>query len=266
MIAPQHIFIIFNMPPRFFCRVPLPRQHFPETIALDDECARHVRVLRLNEGDAVTLFDGEDGNGARQGEATAFIKTIDKRTISVEISAWRKVSRESTLDIAIMQALATGDKMDLIIQKAVELGVTELVPLRTSRSTLKLDAERADKRVQHWRGVAIAACEQCGRNVVPTVQPIQSLEQALQSTRALAILHPDDGTNGAVSMPTWAASNRGKPLGILVGPEGGFSDLEVAQAVAKGATLATLGPRVLRTETAGLAALAILQSTLGDLG
>ncbi len=265
MIAPQHI-TTNPMPPRFFCRVPLPRQHFPETIALDDECARHVRVLRLNEGDALTLFDGEDSSGSRQGEATAFIKTIDKRTISVEISAWRKVSRESPLDIGLFQALATGDKMDLIIQKAVELGVIEVIPLRTSRSTLKLDAERAEKRNQHWRGVAVAACEQCGRNVVPPVRVVQSIDDALKSTRVLAVLHPDDETSGTVSLPGWAAANRGKTLGILVGPEGGFSELEVSQAMTKGATLVRLGPRVLRTETAGLAALAILQSTLGDLG
>ncbi len=266
MIAPQPIITTNTMPPRFFCRVPLPRQHFPETIALDDECARHVRVLRLNEGDAVTLFDGEDGNGTRQGEATAFIKTIDKRTISVEISAWRKVSRESTLDIAIMQALATGDKMDLIIQKAVELGVTELVPLRTSRSTLKLDAERAEKRIQHWRGVAVAACEQCGRNVVPNVTEIQTIDEIPASTRCLGLLHPKGGVDRRVSLLAWAQSNAGKPLAIMVGPEGGFSDVEIAAAEAKGATVVTLGPRVLRTETAGLAALSILQSTLGDLG
>ncbi len=299
------------MPPRFFCRTPLPRQHFPQVIALDDDCARHVRVLRLAEGDVITLFDGVTDQTTKAGEATAVIKTIDKRSMAVEITAWHEVQRESGLDVALIQSLATGDKMDLIIQKAVELGVTEVVPLRTSRSTLKLDAERAEKRLVHWRGVAIAACEQCGRNVVPPVTKIHSIEELLITplsrrtpgsrggqvientkgldsglrrndeicgflevaidqtqalTRCLGILHPESGADRRVSLLAWAQANAGKPLGILVGPEGGFSDVEIAAAVAKGATLVTLGPRVLRTETAGLAALAILQSTLGDLG
>ena len=254
------------MPARFFCRTPLPRQEFPQAILLDDDCARHVRVLRLAEGDVITLFDGVADKKANAGEATAVIKSIDKRSIGVEITAWRAVQRESSLDVALIQALATGDKMDLIIQKAVELGVTEVVPLRTSRSTLKLDAERAEKRLVHWRGVAVAACEQCGRNVVPAVTEIHSIDQTQALARCLGILHPESGADRHVSLLTWANANAGKPLGILVGPEGGFSDVEIAAAVANGATLVTLGPRVLRTETAGLAALAILQSTLGDLG
>ena len=251
------------MPPRFYCRSLLPRQDFPQSIVLDDECARHVRVLRLAEGDAITLFDGAGDRAP--GEATAVIKTIDKRSIQAEITAWHVAQRESPLDVALMQALATGDKMDLIIQKAVELGVTAVIPLRASRSTLKLDAERAEKRVLHWQGVAVAACEQCGRNVVPPVGVVQSLVETLTSTRCLGILHPENGVHKRVSLLAWAQANAGKPLALLVGPEGGFSDVEVAAAVAKGATVVSLGPRVLRTETAGLAALAILQSTLGDL-
>ncbi len=254
------------MPPRFYCQTILPRQNFPQSIVLDDECARHVRVLRLAEGDAITLFDGAGDQASTPGEATAVIKTIDKRSIQVEITAWHVAQRESPLDVTLMQALATGDKMDLIIQKAVELGVTNLLPFRSTRSTLKLDAERAEKRVLHWQGVAVAACEQCGRNVVPTVSDVQSFDQTLTSTRCLGILHPESGVHKRVSLLVWAQANAGKPLALLVGPEGGFSDVEVAAAVAKGATVVSLGPRVLRTETAGLAALAILQSTLGDLG
>ncbi|MBC7624551.1 MAG: RsmE family RNA methyltransferase, partial [Aeromicrobium sp.] len=136
------------MPPRFYSSIKLPRAHFPKSQALDDAAAQHVRVLRLAVGDAVTLFDGDPNKSV--GEAAAIIKLIDKNSVVVEISAWRSRSAESSLDISLMQALAVGDKMDLIVQKAVELGVTEIVPLRTARATLKLDAERAEKRVAHW--------------------------------------------------------------------------------------------------------------------
>lgn len=248
------------MAPRFYCRVQLAKHGFPVSIALDVDSAQHMRVLRLREGDSVTLFNGEGG------EAAAHIKSIDKRTVTVEIFAWRDVDRESPLDIALMQSLATGDKMDLIVQKAVELGVSEFVPLRTLRSTLKLDPARAEKRVLHWRGVAIAACEQCGRNVIPGVSEIKSLDEIPISARCLGILHPESHADKGLSLLTWAKTNPGKPLGIMVGPEGGFADDEIVTAIAKGATLITLGRRVLRTETAGLAAIAILQSTLGDLG
>jgi 16S rRNA (uracil1498-N3)-methyltransferase len=250
------------MPPRFYCQTKLPRQHFPTTIALDDASAGHVRVLRLREGDAITLFNGD---ALHEGEATAFIKIIDKRSVSVEVSAWRKISRESPLNITLIQSLATGDKMDLIIQKAVELGVSAIVPIRAQRSTLKLDAERAEKRVTHWQGVAIAACEQCGRNVVPMVSPIQSFDESLAMAGVLGILHPEVHANAGVSLSAWALKHPKTPLSIMVGPEGGFTDIEIAAAVNKGAALITLGTRVLRTETAGLAAISILQAAMGDL-
>jgi 16S rRNA (uracil1498-N3)-methyltransferase len=251
------------MPPRFFCQTRLPRKHFPLTLALDDNAAQHVRVLRLAVGDAVTLFNGDDANS---GEAAAFIKTLDKKTVSVEISAWRNISRESPLNITLMQSLATGDKMDLIIQKAVELGVSAVIPVRAARSTIKLDAERAEKRVAHWRGVAIAASEQCGRNVVANISAIQSFDESLISAGTLGVLHPEIAANTSVSLIRWAQQHAEKPLAILIGPEGGFTDAEVALAVSHGATVISLGQRVLRTETAGLAAIAILQSHLGDLG
>ena len=251
------------MPPRFYSTIKLPRAHFPKSQALDDAAAQHVRVLRLAVGDAVTLFDGDPNKSV--GEAAAIIKLIDKNSVVVEISAWRSRSAESSLDISLMQALALGDKMDLIVQKAVELGATEVVPLRAARATVKLDADRAEKRVLHWNAVAVSACEQCGRNRVPSVTDIRSLDsavtQGLTHGRRLAILHP----NGGESLISWAAQTPGAPLALLVGPEGGFTDQEIAQAVSLGATKVTFGPRVLRTETAGLAALAALQAVLGDL-
>ncbi len=250
------------MPPRFFSATPLPRHALPARFTLSEDAAQHVRVLRLAVGDVITLFDG----GADEGEATAGIVSLGKKTVEVEVSAWVARSVESALHITLMQALAVGDKMDLIVQKAVELGAGQIVPLRSTRSTLKLDGERAEKRVAHWNGVAVAACEQCGRNRVPNVTQVCGLEQAMSMSSpanlAAALLHPE----GGVPLARWAAAHKGAPLAILVGPEGGFTEQEIAQAVALGATLVTFGPRVLRTETAGLAALAALQATLGDLG
>ncbi|MFN5190584.1 MAG: RsmE family RNA methyltransferase, partial [Burkholderiales bacterium] len=154
---------------------------------------------------------------------------------------------------------------DLIVQKAVELGVAEVVPLRAARATLKLDAERAEKRVAHWNAVAVSACEQCGRNRVPGVTELRSIDNALavsqQQGRRMAILHPE----GRESLTSWATRQSGASLALLIGPEGGFTDQEIDTAIAQGATKVTFGPRVLRTETAGLAALAAIQAILGDL-
>ena len=261
------------MPPRFHCALPLASLPASATLALDAASAQHVRVLRLAVGDAITLFNGIDN-----GQASAIIRAIDKCEVQVEMSGWQPVSRESPLDIVLLQSLATGDKMDLIVQKAVELGVSAIQPMRSARSTLKLDGERADKRVAHWQAVAIAACEQCGRNIVPSVAPIASFaifNETRHSARHLGILHPeipaDIGVSNFTQLPTqpfarWLRANAGQPVGVMVGPEGGFSDAEVAQAVAAGATLVAMGARVLRTETAGLAALAIAQALAGDLG
>ena len=250
------------MPPRFFSAIPLPRHALPASFTLSGDAARHVRVLRLAVGDAITLFDG----GADEGEAAACIVSLGKKTVEVNVSRWAARSVESSLHISLIQALAVGDKMDLIVQKAVELGAGRIVPLRATRSTLKLDGERAEKRVAHWNGVAIAACEQCGRNRVPEVTQVCGLEEALglssPAKLAAALLHPE----GGVPLGRWAAAHKGAALAILVGPEGGFTEQEIAQALALGATLVTFGPRILRTETAGLAALAALQTTLGDLG
>ncbi|AMS31290.1 hypothetical protein AEM42_00740 [Betaproteobacteria bacterium UKL13-2] len=266
------------MPPRFFSSAPLPRANFPAIYTLDAAAAQHVRVRRLSVGDALTLFDGAAVEP--RGEAAAVITAIDKKSVAVEISMWRTRSAESPIDVSLIQALAVGDKMDLIVQKAVELGAAEIVPLRAARATLKLDAERAEKRVAHWNAVAISACEQCGRNRVPSVSDVQSLEGALAKTgeqgRRTAILHPQ----GGISLSSWAAQAvqavqgtqvaqvaqaPGVPLALLIGPEGGFTDQEIDQAIAQGATKVTFGPRTLRTETAGLAALAAIQAILGDL-
>jgi 16S rRNA (uracil1498-N3)-methyltransferase len=275
MILASPSFDCHDMPPRFFSSAPLPRANFPAIYTLDAAAAQHVRVRRLSVGDALTLFDGAAVEP--RGEAAAVITAIDKKSVAVEISMWRTRSAESPIDVSLIQALAVGDKMDLIVQKAVELGAAEIVPLRAARATLKLDAERAEKRVAHWNAVAISACEQCGRNRVPSVSDVQSLASALtrsgEQGRRTAILHPQ----GGISLSSWAAQAAqgtqvaqvaqapGVPLALLIGPEGGFTDQEIDQAIAQGATKVTFGPRTLRTETAGLAALAAIQAILGDL-
>lgn len=255
------------MPPRFFSPTPLPRTQTPVALELDASIVQHLHVLRLSVGDAIVLFDAQTNEAEKsdEGELLATIATLERRHATATAEAWRTTQRESPLDITLVQALAVGDKMDLIVQKATELGATCVAPIRSTRTTLKLDAERAAKRLQHWRGVAIAACEQCGRNRLPRIADIADLDQAVaQATKsgACAILHPD----GGVSLHNWMQVHRQQALAIIVGPEGGFTDEEIALARAHGAALVTLGPRVLRTETAGLAALAVMQACAGDLG
>jgi 16S rRNA (uracil1498-N3)-methyltransferase len=243
---------------------PLPRvahggAAWPQACTLDESIAGHIRVLRLCEGEAVTLFDGEGG------EFAATITQIAKRQVMVSLLAFDAVERESPRAITLVQALATGDKMDWIIQKATELGVAAIQPISTERATAKLTAERVEKRHAHWRAAAIAACEQCGRNRVPVIHPIQTLDAWLNACLKLPgadlrlMLHPF----ATASLLTHAET---KPVAILIGPEGGFSDDELARAERAGVTAVRFGPRTLRTETAGLAAIAALQTVAGDLG
>jgi 16S rRNA (uracil1498-N3)-methyltransferase len=255
------------MPPRFFSPTPLPRTQTPFTVDLDASIAQHLQVLRLKVGDAIVLFDGQarQADTNEEGELLATIAALERRHATATAETWQITKRESPLVITLAQALAVGDKMDLIVQKATELGAACVVPVRSARTTLKLDAERAAKRLQHWHGVVIAACEQCGRNRVPHIADIADLDQALTQAAAngaCAILHP----NGGISLRDWTQAHQQQPMTIVVGPEGGFTDEEIALARSRGATLVTLGPRVLRTETAGLAALAVMQASAGDLG
>ena len=218
-------------------------------VELPPAIAHHaLKVLRLGRGDAVVLFDGSGGElHARLGAS---------RTVAVD-GQWREVSRESPLDIVLVQALASSDKMDWIIQKAVELGVTGIIPVQAARSVLRLAGERADKKLEHWRRVVIAACEQCGRNRLPFVAPVQSLAACLAQTSKAArwVLAPGGERLSAVQ-PVPAS------IHLFVGPEGGWSDEELALHADSQAI--SLGSRVLRTETAGLAALAALQARAGD--
>ena len=238
--------------PRFYCREALaPGAH----IDLPEPVARHaVRVLRLPPGAAMVLFDG------RGGEYEARIQRIERERVVAELGAWRDVERESRLSVTLVQAVQAGDKMDFTIQKAVELGIKDIVPVDSRRSVIRLSGERAGKRVAHWQGVAAAACEQCGRNQVPNVAPLEKLENwlAKPAHEGLRLMLMPDAENTLASLPPV------ENVQLLIGAEGGLDPQEVIAARQAGFKAVRLGPRVLRTETAGLAALAAMQALWGD--
>lgn len=238
--------------PRIFHPQPLAAQN---RVTLDDNAARHVaRVLRLNLGAELTLFDGHGG------EYPATIVELGKRLVEVELGTQRNIEMESPLHITLAQGISKGERMDYTIQKAVELGVSRIAPLDTERSVVNLKGERQEKKQSHWRGVIISACEQCGRNTLPELLPQQNLAAWLQNGL--------DGSGLLLDHRADATINSLQPKGaitLLIGPEGGLSEQEREQALAVGYQGVRLGPRVLRTETAALTALAALQSRFGDL-
>ncbi len=227
-------------------------------ITLPEDSAAHlVRVLRLREGDACVLFNG-DGH-----DYPARLVQVGKREAVVELGHATPANNDSPLRITLLQGIARGEKMDLILQKATELGVAAIMPVNGERTEVKLDAERAGKRLAHWREVAVSACEQCGRATVPGIAPPQSLEQAVQTLdrdMTRLILDPE-----AVHRLATLAAPASMRIAIAIGPEGGWSPRDLATLVNAGFTGLQLGPRVLRTETAGLAAIAALQARFGDL-
>ncbi|MDF2530206.1 MAG: rRNA ((1498)-N(3))-methyltransferase [Gammaproteobacteria bacterium] len=225
-------------------------------IQLDAEASNHLaNVLRMREGEQVVLFNG-DGS-----QYLATLSGISKKSTSVFIESHQAISHESPLSIHLAQAVAKGDKMDWIIQKAVELGVKAITPLLTQRCNVKLDAERFDKKVEHWQKVAISACEQCGRNIIPTIYNPISLSKFIEANQAglKLILHPENSQN-LDNLPDFI-----NDLTLLVGPEGGFSEQEIDLAQSQNYITLNLGPRILRTETAPLACMAMLQAKWGDL-
>ena len=240
--------------PRFYCPPPLP---FSGSFELPPDAAHHAsRVLRLREGNPVELFDGQ-GNACK-----GVLSDISgKRALVSEISV-DSISRESPLHIILAQALCSSEKMDWIIQKATELGVSEIQPLDTERSVARLSAERAGKRMDHWRQVAISACEQCGRNLLPVIHPPFDIMDWIQSPEyeqaAKYILLPGvDATLNSQSPPQ-------AQILLLIGAEGGFTPYESAGAVRFGFKPIRLGARILRTETAAMAGLTALQTLWGD--
>ena len=242
--------------PRFYCPLPLT----PGALAgLPENAARHAcRVLRLRVGDSLTLFDGQGGEYAGR------IAVVERERVTVEVLAWQAVERESALSLTLVQALQAGEKMDLTVQKAVELGVSRIVPVASRRSVLRLEGERAQKRLAHWQAIVAAACEQCGRNRLPPVAAIDKLERWLSVPAAppvMRLMLSPDAACHFDDLPPPAAATR---VEILIGAEGGLAVEEVEQAQAAGFMPLRLGPRVLRTETAGLAALATIQCLWGD--
>ena len=226
-------------------------------IVLGNEQARYVgRVLRLRPGDELIVFDGSGG------EYAAAIGTMTKQELNLTIGKHYCRKTESPLKIRLVQGVSKGDKMDIVVQNATELGVYRISPVLTEFSVVKLDADRAAKRRDRWQKVAQSACEQCNRNIVPVVDAPQSLVEWLAdntgSDDLQLILQPD----AVACMP--AIDVAGSELTILVGPEGGFSTAEQQRATAAGLQAVRLGPRVMRTETAALAALSIAQATWGD--
>ena len=239
--------------PRFHVPVPLT---IAATLDLPEAAAHHAaRVLRLRSGDAVTLFNGTGG------EYAARITAIGKHAVTVAIERHDPVERESPLPVTLVQAVSSGERMDLTIQKAVELGVARIVPVESERCVVRLKGERAEKRVAHWRQVAISACEQCGRNRIPEVRMISPLDVWLAveecDAQRWVLLPGADAALRDLPRPQ-------KPIELLVGPEGGLTDAEAEAAQRAGFRPVRLGPRVLRTETAAPALLAALQALWGD--
>jgi 16S rRNA (uracil1498-N3)-methyltransferase len=229
-----------------------------DRIALPESAVGHlVRVLRAGIGAGCVLFNG-DGH-----DYDARITAIGKRGVEVEILAARAIDNESPLRITLLQALARGEKMDWILQKATELGVVGVIPVESERSEVKLDGERVGKRVAHWQSIVVAACEQSGRAIVPPVSPPRPLAHALHALPPPGLrLLLDPQAGHALDAIDRQPS---RELVLAIGPEGGWSPRDRESLRAAGFEGMRLGPRILRTETAGLAAIAVLQSRLGDI-
>lgn len=238
--------------PRLYLPVPLTQG---ETLSLPADQAAHVTsVLRLKAGAPVRVFDGAGHEHAAALEGTG-------RRTAVRVGEALPALPESPLRLTLAQGIGRGERMDFVVQKATELGVTAIVPLLTARAVVRLDDERSARRLAHWQAVAVSACEQCGRAMVPTIATPVALADFLRQAPqgAGVLLEPTADAPLATLTPPGAVT-------VLIGPEGGLDTHEQAAACAAGYTPVRLGPRVLRTETAALAALTLLQARAGDLG
>lgn len=237
--------------PRIFCAEAMSAN---TSLALDETGSRHLcQVLRLGAGHPLIVFNG-------QGLAfDAWIEQADRKRALINLGERRDADTESPLSIHLGIALSKGDRFDWVVQKATELGVSRITPLQTQRVDVRLNRERADKKQRHWQHIVISACEQCGRNRLPTLGEITTLDQWLEvDADEKWVLCPDRAQ--ALTTERQPAS-----VALLIGPEGGLDEHEIAQAQKAGFKALQLGPRVLRTETAPLAAIAILQHHWGDM-
>jgi 16S rRNA (uracil1498-N3)-methyltransferase len=239
--------------PRFYCSVPLSRG---DTLVLPPGAARHVQVLRLQPGDEITLFDGAGG------EYLAIVERMGRSDVAVNVGAHDPVDREAPRAVHLALGMPANERMDWLVEKATELGVSSIQPLMTAHGVLRLNGERAEKKVAHWQAVAVAACEQCGRNRVPQVLAVRSLNDWLAALPAAgagerrSILSFADGARTTGGLLAEAPAS----FTVLSGPEGGLSAPEEQEALRRGFIPLTLGKRVLRAETAAIAALVSLAS------
>lgn len=248
------------MPPRFFVDTVLS----PDTdLPLPEPVVRHVQVLRLAPGEPIVLFDGRGGSHA------ATLAEVGKRHALARVGAHDGAECELPYRVTLAQGIAGGDKMDWLIEKAVELGVAAIQPLQTTRAVVRLSGERAQRRQAHWQALVTAACEQCGRNRVPAVAPVAGLQEWLATRDASAgadqrLLLSPRATHGLVTL---AQAHRDdwieRGVVLLIGPEGGLSPQEEELAAANGFTPVSMGPRILRTESAALACVAALNAVMG---
>ncbi|WP_018983260.1 16S rRNA (uracil(1498)-N(3))-methyltransferase [Salinimonas chungwhensis] len=240
----------------------IPRFYHPDSITLDEEfplhpdAAHHAStVLRIKANQPVVLFNG-DGN-----EYSGQIISVARKEVMVEMDACLSVSTESSLPLHLAQGISKGDRMDTVLQKSVELGVTDITPLLTARCTVKLDPKRWEKKYAQWHKIVIGACEQSGRNTLPTLHPVQTLSQFLSASTDQHRLVLSPTAHGGFSKTPYVT----KGYRLLIGPEGGLSEQEVHQAQECGYQAVSMGPRILRTETAAIASVSLLQGIHGDI-
>ena len=245
--------------PRFYCPVAL---HSGAVLTLPPGAARHVQVLRLQPGDVITLFNGMPLSDANPiaAEFDATVLRMGRSDVEVTIGAARLVSRETRRPVHLAVGMPANERMDWLVEKATELGVSSIQPLQTERTVLRLNGERAQKKQLHWQGIAVAACEQSGRNTVPVIHPIREFNRWIndapgQDDADQVVLSLAQGSRPILNLP-FAAAMRG--VTVLSGPEGGLSAQEEKRALDAAFAAATLGERVLRAETAALAAVVAL--------
>ena len=241
----------------------LTRVHVPDPLSpgrrhtIGGTAANHIaRVLRLEPGAPLAVFDG------RGGEYAARIESLRKDAVVIEVQERSPSSRESSLSLTLAQGVSRGERMDWVVQKATELGVTAIVPVLTERTVVKLDARQSERKLTHWRGIAVAACEQSGRDRIPDIDAPIAVHEFLHGIdpQATRLLLSPTGTQRVNDLK--APERR---IIVLIGPEGGLAETEQRAAVGAGFVAVRMGPRVLRTETAAVAALTLLQHQFGDL-